>query len=452
MPTAVVLFTRDLRVEDNPALVAACRNASLVVPVFVFDPRLTGTRYGSPRRLARLHAAVGQLRQAIEARGGRLLVRRGATVEELHRIVVETQADAVHLMDDVSGFARARQANIEAMAARQGGVRVHTHPGVAVVAAGAIRPSGGDHYRVFTPYWRRWRLEPRSEPLAAPAHVPTPPGPVDGDLPPLEDMMGTVPVEVPSAEAGSGAARRQLDAWVSGPLAEYETLRDDPGASTSRLGAALHLGTLSAAMVVDKLDEDRAAHAAFLRQLCWRDFNGQLLAFNPTMVHTELRHARTWVDDPEAFTAWRDGMTGYPLIDAGMRQLAREGWMHGRVRMVVASFLTKHLGIDWRLGAWHFMDHLVDGDVANNFAQWQWAAGTGTDTRPGRMFDPVAQSRRHDPTGRWLRAQLPELAELDESVVHTPWRAPRGGAHDAYPGRIVDHAEARARFDALRAR
>ncbi|MFP4636040.1 MAG: cryptochrome/photolyase family protein, partial [Nitriliruptoraceae bacterium] len=231
-----------------------------------------------------------------------------------------------------------------------------------------------------------------------------------------------------------------------------DLLADD---ATSRLSPHLHLGTISVAELAARVDRSRPGHEAFLRQLCWRDFNHQLLAARPDLPHVDLRdRGDRWHEDEDASEAWRQGRTGYPVVDAGMRQLAREGWMHNRARMLVASFLTKHLYLDWRLGAQHFLDHLVDGDLANNSAQWQWVAGTGSDPRPNRVFNPVTQSRRYDPDGSYLRRYLPELADVDAADIHAPWREDGTSlvAATGYPPPIVDHAQARERFLAARGR
>jgi deoxyribodipyrimidine photo-lyase len=474
MSTAVVLFTRDLRVHDNPALAAACRGSDRVVPVFVFDDTILGSRYAAPNRVSYLLDAVTELRASLQDLGGDLVVRRGDLLGELRALVTEVAADALHLQADVSAYARRREEGIRALARDLDGsadasgtgtvLRVHVHPGVTVVPAGELTPASGDHFKVFTPYWRRWTQAPHREPVAAPATVPTPTTTADGEalttgqLPTLADLVGadrardTAP-DLP--DAGESAARQRADAWFDGGIEDYGTGRNllaDDG--TSRLSAHLHFGTISVAELASRVDRRRAGHETFLQELCWRDFNHQLLAARPDVPHTDIRTKRDrWRDDEDAIEAWKDGVTGYPVVDAGMRQLRREGWMHNRARMIVASFLTKHLYVDWRVGAWHFMDHLVDGDLANNFGQWQWTAGTGTDSRPNRMFNPVTQSERYDPTGAYIRRYVPELADVDDAHVHAPWEADGslfGAAQDGYPPPIVDHREARERFLAAR--
>jgi deoxyribodipyrimidine photo-lyase len=449
--TAVVLFSRDLRVHDQPALAAACRRASRVVPLHVLDDADVD-RDASPNRVAHLLEALTDLREALRERGGDLLVRCGSTVEQVRAICSEVGADEVHLSGDVTEAAHVRQ---EALADALGEIRVdlHLHDGVTVVAPGTLTPADGDHYRVFSPYWRRWAAVTHRDPEPAPDRVPTPEGLDPGPIPDLAELVATLLVDGLVApkrgRGGETVARARLDDWLAHGADDYLDTRDVLAIDgTSRLSAHLQAGTLSATEVVHRLDRSRPGHEAFLRQLCWRDFNHQLLAARPDLEAVDYRpRGDQWVDDPGAVAAWKAGTTGYPVVDAGMRQLRREGYMHNRVRMIVASFLTKHLRVDWRVGARHFMDHLEDGDVANNVCQWQWAAGTGTDSRPNRMLNPVAQGRRHDPQGVYVRRYVAELAEVPGRWVHAPWEHPDGlAAAPDYPPPVVDHDEARARF------
>jgi deoxyribodipyrimidine photo-lyase len=456
--TAVVLFTRDLRVHDQPALAAACREADRIVPLFVLDESILGSRYANPNRLTHLVAALTDLRAHLRDRGGDLVIRRGAVLDELRDVVVEVAADAVHVSADVSAYARRREAGIRTLARDlDHPVVVTAHPGITAVPPGDVAPASGDHFKVFTPYWRRWIEAPHRSPESPPDRVPLPDGIDVGEMPVLTDLTAREPA--PDLQPGGEVAARERAAWwFDGPIAAYEDGRNDLAAdATSKLSAHLHLGTVSVAELLANVERRQPGHETFAQELCWRDYNHQLLAARPDLPRADIRtqHDR-WRDDPEAFAAWREGRTGYPVVDAGMRQLLREGWMHNRARMIVASFLTKHLYLDWRLGAWHFMDHLVDGDLANNFGQWQWMAGTGTDSRPNRMFNPVTQSERYDPQGTYVRRYVAELAEVGDGQVHAPWEAEGSlfdddGAGD-YPPPLVDHREARERFLAARGR
>jgi deoxyribodipyrimidine photolyase len=326
--TGVVLFTRDLRAHDHPALAAARRECREVVPLFVLDEKLLAA---SPRRTALLRARLGQLREAIG-----LVVAEGDPVEEVARLAPA----AVYLSADVSAYARRRERRLRERFA------LRTFRGITVVPPGELAPAGKHRYRVFTPYWRAWRARPLPAPVRSGPRLPEP------DVP---------------------------------------------------LSALLHLGLASPAEVA------RGAGEELLRKLCWRDFFAQLLAAEPELEWRELHPGRrVWRDDPEAAAAWREGRTGVPFVDAAMRQLLAEGYMPNRQRMLAASYLTKELGVDWRVGAAHFMAHLVDGDVPANSGNWQWVAGTGADTRPNRRFNLERQARLHDPDGSYVRRWLPE--------------------------------------------
>jgi len=309
---------------------------------------------------------------------------------------------------------------------------VHASPGVTVVPPGAVTPAERDCYRVFTLYHRAWALAPRRAFEEPPARLQLPDGVEPGGLPEA------------TGEGGETGARARLDRWLAGSDSVYADIRDDLAADgTSKLSVPLHLGLVSPLEVAT-----RSGNGEFVRQLAWRDFYAQLLAANPWSALRDLNpRRRGWDDDPDGLAAWKEGLTGYPIVDAGMRELAATGFMHNRARMIVASFLTKDLNIDWREGAAHFALLLLDGDVASNVGNWQWVAGTGVDTRPGRIFNPTLQGLRYDPSGEYVRRWIPELASLAGGAVHEPWEhgpLQTGG----YPGPIVDHAQAAARYRA----
>jgi deoxyribodipyrimidine photo-lyase len=300
-------------------------------------------------------------------------------------------------------------------------------------------------YRVFTPYWKRWHVTPWRAVLPAPASIPSRVTPDAVRLPAPGELTGGNPAaNLPPGGETEGRAR--LARWARDGLAEYEGRRDDLAVEgTSGLSPYLHFGCVSPLEPAERAREAPGGDA-FVRQLCWRDFHHQLLAAEPRIAREDLRprHDR-WSDDPQALAAWKEGRTGYPLVDAGMRQLLAEGTMHNRARLVTASFLAKHLYLDWRLGAAHFAEHLVDGDVANNVGNWQWVAGTGADTRPNRIFNPTRQARRFDPDGAYVRRWVPELEAIDGGAVHEPWRLGLLAPGD-YPAPIVDHDAAVRRF------
>jgi deoxyribodipyrimidine photo-lyase len=446
--SAVVLFTRDLRVHDNPLLAEAARNSAHVVPLFVVDEALV--RASGANRLAFLAGALADLRKSLRQLGADLLVRHGDPVAEALHVAEAVGAEALFTASDAGAYAQRRESRLE-RECRSARLALHVENAVAAVPPGELAPANRDHYRVFTPYWRRWRSQPVRAAADPPAQLRLPHPLEPGPLPSLQDL--TPHAASPGLPpAGERAGRRQLDRFLANRLGDYGRGRDDlTEERTSRLSPYLHFGCVSAAEVLARADAAGPVGEPFVRQLCWRDFYLQLLAANPTTPAKDL-HPRpgAWSDDDEAFERWRDGETGYPIVDAAMRQLRAEGWMHNRSRLVVASFLTKTLGIDWRRGARVFADLLVDGDVASNVGNWQWVAGTGVDTRPNRVFNPVAQAKRIDPTGAYVRRYVPELAELEGVAVHEPWRAPLAHVAPDYPERIVDYAEATTRLGALR--
>lgn len=439
---AVVLFTRDLRVHDHAALHEAARRAEQVVPLFVLDDVLL--RRAGANRLAFLLDALGDLRTALQELGADLILRRGDPVEETLRVARATNADTVLVGTDGSPYARRREQRLE-HACERGRLALRVEQTTVAVPVGELVPAGRDHYRVFTPYWRRWRELPPPATLPPPTTLVLHAGVSPGPLPRLRDLVSLTPSPA-LPPGGEHDGRRRLERWLASGLREYERAHDElAGDGTSRLSPYLHFGCVSAAETVARAGEHGEAADGFLRQLCWRDFFQQLLAANPRMVDVDLYpRPDDWNDDPDTLTRWREGRTGYPIVDAAMRQLHREGWIHNRARLIVGSFLTKTLGVDWRQGAQVFSDLLVDADVANNVGNWQWVAGTGVDRRPNRILDPLAQARRFDPEGAYVRRHVPELDGLRGASVHEPWRArtPPPG----YAPRIVDHAEAAARF------
>jgi len=439
---AVMVFTRDLRVRDNPALSAAVASAESLVPLFVLDPSLPIAR--SANRLGFLFDALRDLDVSLRGRGGRLVVRQGRWVEQVLSVAAAVSAAEIHLADDVSAHAtrRLRSLREEASRARVG---VHSHPGVTVVPPGQLRPAGGDAFQVFTPYHRRWLAAPWRPLVAAPGQIRMAPG---ADAMAGVEVLETITTGTRSPEVTAGGereGRRRLRSWSLRDLAGYGAGHDDlAGDATSRISPFLHFGCLSPTEVATRL-RPRPGAAPFVRQLCWRDFYHQVLAARPDAAHRDVRpRGDRWNEDADGLAAWCAGETGYPLVDAAMRQLATEGFMHNRARLVVASFFTKDLYLDWRLGAAHFMDLLVDGDVANNQLNWQWTAGTGTDTNPYRVFNPVVQSQRFDAGGHYIRRYLPQLAELDQRSIHWPDATTRKRLGYAKP--LVDHGEAIAAY------
>ncbi len=449
MSTVVVLCTRDLRVHDNPALAAACADADRVVPLFVFDDAIFGARpLASPNKTAFLLASVADLTSGLRALGGTLFTRRGDVLDEVAAVVAEADAGAVYVADDVTRYAMDRLARL-----RDGlEVDVVTHPGVTVVPPGALTTTSGDSYTRFTPYWNAWRDVDHRTPLDPPDGIRCPTTLAVGSAPAPGDLVdGDVSPRLP--DGGEGPGRTLLDRWLSDGVGSYDDGHDDlAGDCTSRLSPYLHLGCVSPAEVVARADRRRSGVDAFVRQVCWRDYHHQVLADRPGAAwadHTD--RGDDWRDDAEALEAWKQGRTGFPIVDAGMRQLLAEGWMHNRARLITASFLVRDLYLDWREGARHFLHLLVDGDMANNQMNWQWVSGTGTHSRPNRVLNPLRQAERFDADGDYVRRWVPELAGVAGGAVHRPWELDddtRAGLD--YPDPIVDHDEAVARFRAAR--
>jgi deoxyribodipyrimidine photo-lyase len=435
----VVWFRRDLRLADHPALHAAVEDGAAIVPLFVVDPRLMSGR-DAPRE-AWFRATLGALVKALGGSGARLVIRRGDPREEVPRVAREAAARAVYWTDDYTPYARRRDAAVAAACASIG-VETRRFGGSALVEPDTLHTSAGSFYIVFGAFHRAWTALPSTAPLEAPASFIAGPA-LEGEAAPAG-----------SADAGYEAARGALEQFVRGPLVAYERDRDRVDlAGTSRLSLHLRVGSISPREVRQVVQRAavrdgrlRRAADAFVRQLAWRDFFLHVLWHDPDSRRRALRADRRaipWRNDAEGLAAWQEGRTGYPLVDAGMRELNATGFMHNRARLVTASFLTKHLLIDWREGERWFMRRLRDGDPAVNTGNWQWVASTGADALPAfRIFNPIVQGRRFDPEGVYVRRFIPELAAVPDAAVHEPWMT---GGVAGYPPPIVDHRQARRR-------
>ncbi|WP_214408412.1 cryptochrome/photolyase family protein [Sphaerisporangium fuscum] len=412
MESVIVLLNRDLRVHDHPALTEASACARSVVPLFVLDPALRGGH-----RLGFLHETLHDLRSSLRRLGADLVVRRGDPVAWAVRLATEIGASAIWTSADVSAHARRRERRLsEACAAQR--LQFRLFPGVTIVPPGELTPASGDHYRVFTPYWRAWTGARRRPVLGTPPRLRLPQGVDPGELPPVDRRPYGI------LRGGETVGRWRLDAWLDLRLAGYrdghDKLTED---ETSMISPYLHFGCLSPLEVAGRA-AGLPGGEDFVRQLCWRDFYHQVTLAFPELPRRDYRPRQAdWNDDEDAAQAWREGMTGVPIVDAGMRRLRAEGWMHNRARMIVGSFLTKRLNVHWRVGGEHFADLLLDADVANNWGNWQWVAGTGNDTRPNRVLNPLRQAKRFDPDGDYVRHYVPELAGLPASLIHQPWKA-----------------------------
>ena len=429
----LVLFTRDLRVHDHPALWEACGVASEVVPLFVVDPALMGR---SPNRARFITECLAELDRALVLRGGRLFVREGDVAARAVETAVEAGCREIFVTSDAGGTAARRVERLSALAAARG-VRLRTFPGHAVVEPGAVAPHGARAYRVFTPYLHAWCAATRRSPVGTPRAIRVPPDLSAGRLPSPGRSRPTA-LELPPG--GEAAGRKRMQRFLSRGAGAYGEGRNDlAGDRTSRLSPYLRFGCISAAELAAKASEIPGAEE-FVRQLAWRDFFHQLMAEHPSMSRRDLRettHEPAFLN--EAVTAaWIAGRTGLPLVDAGMRQLAQEGWMHNRARLVTASFLTRRAGVPWQVGAAHFSHHLVDGDPANNAGNWQWVAGTGVSGRRNRPLNPARQAERFDRDGAFVRRYVPELAGVEGRAVLAPWRHPELRRATGYPAPILD--------------
>jgi deoxyribodipyrimidine photo-lyase len=451
VPTTVLWFRRDLRLSDNPALVEAVHAAGrdgAVVPLFCLDPRLL-----APAGAPRVAFLLRSLRALDDATGGRLVLRSGDPVEAVTALATDVGATTVWVAADFGPYGTVRDLEVE-RALAGAGVGFERVGSPYAVAPGTVRTGAGEPYKVFTPFSRAWRSVGWEAPMRRPARLPWAEGVASVPIP--DDPPTSVQLPPAGEDAARRAARRFRDTHLDG----YEEQRDLPGAdATSRLSPHLKVGAIHPRQLLAELDGS-PSHSTFRTELCWREFYADVLHHHPDTARTSYQpKLRAMPVDrgpgtDDAFQAWTRGRTGFPFVDAGMRQLLAEGWMHNRLRMVVASFLVKDLHLDWTRGAAHFMRHLVDGDLASNQHGWQWTAGTGTDAAPFfRVFNPVAQGERFDPDGTYVRRWVPELRAVDARHVHRPWDDP-AGLPAGYPPPMVDHAEARLealrRYDSIR--
>jgi deoxyribodipyrimidine photo-lyase len=456
--TVVVWFRRDLRLADHPALTAALAGARAVVPLYVLDERLLTGSMASPARTWFLVRSLAELHAALQRRGSGLIVRHGRPDEEVPRLARETGAASVLATRDVTPFSYRRDRAVAA-ALEHDDRRLRLQPGLLLAEPEAVLTTAGRPYGVYSPFSRALQAADRRAVLLPPDRIPTPPGLLTEMDALIASLAAGTPPHPGLPQPGEAAARARLSAWVQGGLAHYGQDRNGlDGLATSHLGADLHLGTLSALQVESAALELGEAARPFVRQVAWREFYHHLLFHQRAEPDTETDGPlgtvfRGEADDPEAVNAWREGRTGVPVVDAAMRQLAATGWISNRARLVVASFLTRHLLMDHRIGERHFMRHLLDGDVANNVGGWRWTAGVGADPQPWfRIMNPVLQGRRFDTRGEWVRHWVPELARVPEQHIHAPWEMPASiaasaGVHlgEDYPLPIVDLQEGRQR-------
>lgn len=457
--TAIHWFRRDLRISDNTALLAAGARGLPVVPVYFLTVWEKNHAWTGPKRQKFLCGCLESLAGNLASIGGRLIVRRGDPVEGLRRLAAEVNAKAIHFNLDPDPHGRAVEARLR-KTCDELGIACHGHADVALHAPTEVLTQGGDPYRVFTPYFRNWQALAKPAPLGKAKRLRTPENVRSEPLPGLShwklaESDATLP------DPGERAARRRLAAAVSARIERYADLRDIPAADgTSRLSQDLRFGTISIRTIHAEAlkrresapPSGRAGIDTFIKELAWREFYLAILHHFPEVLDHEFQpdwRGLPWDEPGESFDAWKSGRTGFPIVDAGMRQLLATGFMHNRLRMITAMFLTKDLHVDWRLGESFFLQHLVDGEIASNNGGWQWSAGTGADAAPYfRIQNPWTQSARHDPDGEFIKRWVPELRDLPAKKLHAP---PADGKPIAagYPIPCVNHPDERDRTLAI---
>jgi deoxyribodipyrimidine photo-lyase len=458
--SALHWFRRDLRLSDNTALHRATQEADEVVPLYIISNWSESHLWTGPPRQEFLCQCLASLSRDIETLGGQLIFRQGPALEVLSKVLSEARIDALYFNRDPDPFGKQTEQTVEALCGELG-IPCHAFKDIALHERQEILTNTGDPYRVFTPYSRKWLITDKPSPLPKPKQLSTPTGINSDPLPSLETWrLETSGISLPTA--GANAATERLDQALANRLSTYQVHRDLPAIEgTSRLSQDLRFGTLSIrtiyAQVARALDSasssaDRENLTTYLKELAWREFYMQVLHHYPHVLELEFNEnyrGLPWDEPGEAFEAWKDGQTGFPIVDAGMRELSSTGFMHNRVRMIVAMFLTKDLHLDWRLGEQFFMQSLLDGEIAANNGGWQWSAGTGADAAPYfRIQNPWTQSKRYDPDGTYVRHWIPELADVPAKPFFAP---PSDGKPLApgYPAPIVDHSAERLRTLAI---
>ncbi|GMV93241.1 MAG: deoxyribodipyrimidine photolyase [Candidatus Hydrogenedentota bacterium] len=466
---AIVWFRQDLRIEDNPALATAVKRGGPIIPAYIHAPEEEGEWPTGAASKVWLHHSLSALDASLRDKHSRLIVLKGRSQDVLEGLVRDTGAGAVFWNRRYEPTIRTRDEIIKT-ALRDMGCDAMSFNGSLLFEPWEIETKQGDPYQVFTPFWKACLAkDDPAEPFPAPRKIPAPNDwPASLELEALRLLPG-ISWDQGIRKAwsmGEGAAAEQLNRFLEDAVADYDSSRDRPDIfGTSRLSPHLHFGEISPRQIwgttqnhLAGISGKGAANGAekFLAELGWREFSHHLLYHFPHVPNENLREQFNrfpWADDEKALRAWQKGMTGYPIVDAGMRELWTTGWMHNRVRMIVASFLTKDLLIHWLEGARWFWDTLVDADLANNTQGWQWTGGCGADAAPYfRIFNPVTQGERYDPEGDYVREWIPELANLPSKWIHKPWEASEVELSEAgitlgdtYPHPIVDHAQARER-------
>ncbi len=461
MPTLIHWFRRDLRAADNTALSSAARDGDRVVPVFVLDDRYAGDPDVGPDRFRFLRESLESLSASLARLSGRLVLRRGPADRALPELLRETGASAVYANVEIGPYAERRDAAAAAAIEAAGG-RLRLFPDALLVEPDVIASDAGDPYTVYTPFARKWTAAEKRDPVPSPASLDTPEV-ASVPIPKVRAWRDLLP-DARGPRGGEAEASELVARFFAGPAAAYAVDRDRPDREgTSRLSPHFHFGTISPRAVRAAAEEawreatpaGRDSIRKFVGELAWREFYHHVLFHFPRVAGESFRaefDRMPWKENAAGLEAWTRGETGYPFVDAGMRELSTTHWMHNRARMVAASFLTKDLHVHWRRGEKWFERQLADADLANNNGGWQWAAGSGTDAAPYfRIFNPVLQSRKFDPEGRYIRRFVPELARVPDARIHEPWTMSASEQAAAgcrigvdYPAPILDHAREKA--------
>lgn len=455
MRTIVVWLRNDLRIHDHPALAQAVADGDEVIPLYIVDPAIYNGRHASANRNRFLYECLVDVKQSLQQIGGDLVVRHGKTRDELRRIVDETKAEAVYFTADYSPYAMQRDERV-CKELKKITIECRSFPGRLIVSdIGTLTTKSGTAYKVFTPFWKAWQHAQRREISAAPKHIVLPQSITIGSIPDTLSGGKRSDLSLDVLHGGETRARERLQKFIAESIGHYHKTNNDLAANaTSRLSAYLHFGCISPLEIETQLPNNEGARA-WHRQLAWREFYHYVLLCFPANAQQEFQEKYrnlSWGSDDVLLEAWQTGCTGYPIVDAAMRQLLQEGWMHNRARLIVGSFLTKDLWLDWRLGEAHFMRLLIDGDQANNNGNWQWIASVGVDPAPvyRRLYNPTSQRDTYDPTGQYVRKYVPELQNVPDEYLSEPWRMPRDVQEKAaciigkdYPAPVVDHADAR---------
>lgn len=453
MQTAIHWFRRDLRLTDNTALAAAAKSAKTVVPAYILSDWKKSHRWTGPNRQQFLCGSLASLDANLRAIGSRLILREGDAVAALEKLAAETRAEAIFFNRDPDPFGQATEARL-AGAAKRLGIAIHAHQDIALHERDEVLTGSGDNFRVFTPYFRAWQKLPKPAATGAIKNLATPAEPASLPLP--DNSRWQIPSGAAGVlEPGEKAARARMRDFIASRLATYGSERDIPsGLHTSRLSQDLRFGLVSIRELhqaclaqADSLDAGgRGSAVKYIAELAWREFYMQILWKFPEVLDHEFNpkfRGMRWPGDPSRLAAWKNGETGFPIVDAAMRELRETGFMHNRTRMIAAMFLTKDLHLDWRLGERHFMQTLADGEIASNNGGWQWSAGTGADAAPYfRIQNPWSQTKRFDPEGLYIKQWVPELRDIPAVKFHEP-PAPGTRLAKNYPPPIVDHAAAR---------